>query len=269
MNLSVGTAIFYFRPFHEALEIIFKAGFDSIEFDLYWKGGRFEMAQHLKQFSHTKAIKLVKDFGLEIVSIHEGGGLVSNSEFINPDLNRFLEELNAPPKCIVFHTPSIEGKPDYNWWINFKDNYINTLREYQKKCDLITIENMPNIEGYFYPVNTPDDLKLFTESNNFGITLDTTHFAENGVDPSIAARILKNQIRTIHLSDSTEKSRHVFIGDGDINWKEFFTELKHIKLHTLTLECSMTKSDLSDMKMNKRQLISRLKLAKKRLENFL
>lgn len=269
MNISVATATFYYRPFQEALEIISKAGFKFIELDLYWQGGRFEIAQHLKHFSYNKLIKLVRNYGLNITSVHEGGGLIINNECINPNLETFIGELQDPPNCIVFHTPHIEGDQDAKWMRKFLKKYENTLKSYQEKCEIVTIENMPNFDDYFCPINTPEDLNLFSESNNLGITLDTTHFTENGVNVNVAARVLKNQIRTLHISDYSDKKSHVFIGDGNIKWEELFSELNYPKIHTITLECSMATPELSDMKMDKKQLISRLKLARERLEDLL
>lgn len=48
MKIAVASATFYYLPFDETLDIVSKAGFKYIELDIYWKGGEWEMAQHLK-----------------------------------------------------------------------------------------------------------------------------------------------------------------------------------------------------------------------------
>jgi sugar phosphate isomerase/epimerase len=220
VHISVATANFYFLPFDQTLEIIADAGFEHIELDLYWEGGKWAMAQHLKDLKVREVVRMVNQSGLRVSSIHDGGGVIEDAHstqgFINPQLAAYLDQLGYPPGCIVFHTPHIEGSYDKRWWQTISDEIVKAAESYRSSQTSVTIENVPRFDGYYVPLTTPQELMTFVSDSELGVTLDTTHYAQIGVDVVWAARILKEKIRTIHLSDYLDGEAHVFIGDGNL-----------------------------------------------------
>jgi sugar phosphate isomerase/epimerase len=108
MKLSIASATFYNIPFKETLEIIKKAGFEYIELDIYWKGGdNWEAGQHLKNLKPRDVLKMVKESGLKISSLHDIGGVVysDNDSLISLDTYEYLEYGVDDIPCVVFHTP--------------------------------------------------------------------------------------------------------------------------------------------------------------------
>lgn len=273
MILSFATANLYTQPFEQVLEIVAEADFQNIELDMYWTGGRWAMAQHLKDVPVKRVVQMIQQSGLRISSIHDGSGTLesrqSTAGFINPDLDRYLDNMGYAPECLVFHTPHVEGQPEAGWWKWMAEEIVRSLEKYQKNCSFVTVENLPPLEGYFVPLLTPEDLNAFVVENGLNATLDTTHYAQMGTDIIEAARILKGVLKTIHLSDFKAERTHVFIGEGDLNLAGFFKAVDTHSLSAITLECSLTLVEKAHREMSKNELISRLREARIRIENLI
>jgi sugar phosphate isomerase/epimerase len=273
MKLSVATANLYLQPFEQVLEIIAEAGFQNIELDMFWEGKKWGMAQHLRDVPVKQVIQLVERSGLKISSIHDGGGVLehrhSTNGFINPDLDRYLSEMDYAPECLVFHTPHIEGSPGNGWWEKISEEIVRSLEKYQKACSFVTIENMPLLDGYFVPLITPDELNAFVAKNGLGVTMDTTHYAQIDIDIVEAARKLSGNIKTIHLSDFKAGRTHVFIGVGELDFSGLFDVIDKGSLCAITLECSLSPLDNPHQEMSYTDLASRMREARKRLESLL
>ncbi|HET9280038.1 MAG TPA: TIM barrel protein, partial [Flavitalea sp.] len=136
-------------------------------------------------------------------------------------------------------------------------------------CCFICIENMPLFDGYFVPLVTPEALNDFVRRDGLNVTLDTTHYAQIGIDILEAARILGRNIKTIHLSDFKDGRSHVFIGEGELDLQGFFDVIDIEHINAVTLECSLTSINDPNHEMNYNELISRLKEAKTRIERLL
>ena len=203
MQLSVATANFYYLPFAQTLDIIAESGFQFIELDLYWKGGDWEMAQHLKDLKVNEVIPLISRSGLTVSSIHDLGGMLTDARstrgFINPRLASYLDALGYAPECIVLHTPHIAGDYDQRWWQAISTGVAQAAGAYRKPATTVTVENLPFCAGYYIPLATPQQLLDYTDTHDLGVTLDTTHYAQLGIDVVQAARVLKDRIRTVHL----------------------------------------------------------------------
>ena len=273
MLLSVATANLYFQPFEQTLEIIAKAGFQNIELDMFYAGKEWAMAQHLRDVPIKRVVRMVERSGLRISSIHDGSGVLdtehSLSGFINPALDLYISEMGYAPECLVFHTPTIEGNPGNGWWERISGELADSLERFRKIFSFVTIENLPLIDGYFVPLITPEELKAYVVENSLGATIDTTHYAQMGVDILEAARILGRNIKTIHLSDFKADRTHVFIGDGELNLSGFFDSLDKESVNAITLECSLSATDRSSQEMSYEELVSRMKEARLRLESLL
>ncbi len=98
---------------------------------------------------------------------------------------------------------------------------------------------MINFEGYIVPLLNPIEMLKFTTENNIYINIDTTHYAQIGIDISEAAQILRERVKTVHLSDFSYPKAHVFVGEGTLDLKSFINHLDITKLHAATLECNI------------------------------
>jgi sugar phosphate isomerase/epimerase len=272
MQLSVATANLYFQPFEQVLQIIAGAGFQNIELDLFWERKEWAMAQHLRGMPPGRVVRLVQQAGLRISSIHDGGGVLedagSSLGFVNPALDQYLSAMGGAPDCLVFHTPHVEGSLGPGWWERISDEIVGSLAKYRAACSFITIENMPLFDGYSVPLAAPEALSAFALKNDLGITLDTTHYAQIGIDIVEAARILGGAIKTVHLSDFKAGKAHVFIGDGELDLAGFFDVVDRQSLNAITLECSLSSRDHPDDGMSYNEAVGRLGEARARLEHF-
>jgi sugar phosphate isomerase/epimerase len=273
MQISVATANLYFKPFEQVLEIIAEAGFQNIELDLFWSRKQWTVAQHLKDVSSKHVIQMVQRAGLRISSIHDAGGVLeeecSIKGFLNPALDQYLSELGYPPDCLVFHTPHVEGNPGAGWWERISDEIVCSLEKYRKACSFVCIENMPLFDGYFVPLVTPEALNAFAARDGLSVTLDTTHYAQIGIDIVEAARKLGENIRTVHLSDFKEGRSHVFIGEGQLDLSGLFDVLDKESLNAVTLESSLSYINDPHYAMNYNELVSRMREARLRIEHWL
>lgn len=273
MFISVATANYYHLPFEQALEIIALSGFQNIELDLFWERKGWAMAQHLRGIAPYEVVRQIRQAGLIVTSIHDGGGVLDGPEtirgLINPQLADYLDCLGYAPDSLVFHTPHIEGKLNGDWWRGFSGRVAAALEPFRSACRCLTIENMPFFDGYFVPLTTPEALMEFVTQTGLGITLDTTHYAQIGVDITLAAKTLYGKVNTIHLSDYQDGSRHVYLGDGELDFCAFFKALDAAALSLVTLESSPVRSGENLAGMETSGYIERLILAQNRLKQMI
>jgi sugar phosphate isomerase/epimerase len=272
MRISFATANFYFLPFDETLEIIAEAGFQNIELDLFWEWKQWTMAQHLRDIPVSQAIQSVQRSGLKVTSIHDGGGVLndhnSTVDYINPRLDEYLDRLGYAPEYLVFHPPHAVGDPGPDWWSNISRDILQALDPYRAVCDHLRLENMPFFDGFTIPLTTPEELRAFVAQNELGVNVDTTHYAQIGVNLLDAARILRDRIHSVHLSDYLDGKSHVFIGEGKLDLAGFLRLADPAVLDTVTLECSVSTADKSDRQMRPIELVERLKLLMAKVESL-
>ncbi len=271
-TISFATANLYFHPFEAALEIIAEAGFQNIELDLFWERKEWAMAQHLRGFAPKEVARMVRRSGLKITSIHDTGGILEKADstlgFINPALDEYLGCLDSTPDCLVFHSPHTEGDPDAGWWERISGRIAADLDRYRKAGACVTIENMPNFSGYAISLIAPAALNAFAAQKGVGVTLDTTHYAQIGVDIIEAAQILKENIRTIHLSDYLAGRTHVFVGEGALPLPGLFAAIDRERLCAVTLECSLSTINKPAQEMEKAELVGRLSEVHNKVEQL-
>lgn len=272
MKTSISTATLYWIPFERSLEMIAAAGFQNIELDLFWERKEWAMAQHLKDVPIPQAVHYIEKAGLRIISIHDGGGVLKSADaplgFINPDLDRYLDAMGYAPECIVYHTPHLEGTAENGWFERISGELVEALDQYRPVCTL-SIENMQTFAGYTVPLTLPGEIKDFVEENNLGVTMDTSHYTEMGVDILQVAEVLGAAIKTIHLSDCTQVRRHAFIGDGELDLAGLLSAIDRERLISVNLECTLSTVEKSERDMNTDELISRMREARLRLEAYL
>ncbi len=272
MFISVATANYYHLPFEQTLEIIALSGFQNIELDLFWEHKGWAMAQHLRGVAPREVVRQIHQAGLTVTSIHDGGGVLDGPDtirgLINPQLVDYLDCLGYAPDNLAFHTPHIEGALNGDWWRGFSSRVATALEPYRATCRCLTIENMPFFDGYFVPLTTPEALMEFVTQTGLGVTLDTTHYAQIGVDITLAAKTLYGKVNTIHLSDYQNGSRHIYPGDGELDFSAFFKALDAAALYSVTLESSPVRAGEHLAGMETAGYIKRLTLAQQRLKQM-
>ena len=101
---------------------------------------------------------------------------------------------------------------------------------------------------------------------NFQANFDTGHFSAQRENVVLALKKLEGKFANIHISDNDPvNANHVPIGDGSIDWLEFFRVLKEMKYEGyLGLDLGMSKAIASDYRKSLdriRQIASKLKLS--------
>ena len=193
----------------------------------------------------------------------------SISSYINPSLDEYLDHLGYAPDCLVFHAPHIEGSRDLEWWNKISDKIANALNQYRGKCSFVTIENEPLFCGYYVSLATPGELNAFATQNDFGVTLDTNHYAQMGIDIVEAAKILKENVKTIHLSDYLPGKTNVFIGEGELDFPKFFDVIDRDHVNAITIECSISPVDQPGQEMSYNEIVRRMREVRIKSEKML
>jgi len=234
MHLSISTGTFYMVPFAKTLELIRRAGFEYIELLQYWKGGRWEMGQHLRGIPPAEALKMAEDSGLRISSLHDGGGIVEEAvpSVISRSTYEYMQYGKIP--CVVFHPP-MKYTGDQADYLARAARDLKQLRELAVVC----VENLFPVEGLSTSLLDPSDMLAFVTEHDIFTTIDTTHCAQTGLDLAHTAKILRERVRTVHLSDYTHPQSHVFVGEGTLDLRGFIRALDHGGSHALTLECDV------------------------------
>ena len=239
MITSISTANLFYIPFQDTLKIIKSAGFDHIELAGYWKGGDWEIAQHLKGIPTKDVLQMIEDNGLSISTLHDMGGIVENDSdtIISKSTYEYMESAKKDIPCVVFHTP-MKKTADQSWWGNYKKKTISDLEAFKGK-HITCIENLPLFDNYIVPLTKPGEMNDFLIEADIYVNIDTTHYAQCNIELGKAASHLKDRVKTIHLSDYQDGKSHIFIGDGELNFSEFAQKLNLDLLHAVTIECGV------------------------------
>lgn len=88
----------------------------------------------------------------------------------------------------------------------------------------------PTTEKHILQQAHDNPMKWQADIKAYGLhaTLDTTHLSSWGEEPSSFIRLLGPRLTHLHLSDYLEvtEEQHVFPGEGNIRWANFFKTLK-------------------------------------------
>ena len=128
-------------------------------------------------------------------------------------------------KGVVFHT-------NHNPYLSssaYKEHLMATTADYVAKL----LEQYPNIEIYIENMfdTTPDVLhgisKQLEGYKNYGVCLDWAHVNVYGHEQKAWIDSLGAYIKHMHINDNDLKDDlHLPIGDGKLNWEQFFAYYK-------------------------------------------
>jgi sugar phosphate isomerase/epimerase len=137
----------------------------------------------------------------------------------------------------VLHTPHCRTA-DLDWWRNYRPRALAELRALAGER-LVCIENMLPFPSYTVPLLDPAEMLAFSAEAGVYVNLDSTHYAQCGLDPRLAAEVLWPRTRTVHLSDYGDGHAHLFPGHGELDLAGFLARLDLSRLHALTIECGI------------------------------
>lgn len=135
---------------------------------------------------------------------------------------------------VTFHPgrlSSMREDKDKKWDVLL--NSVEKIAAYAKEQKVyVSIENMENRSKEL--VMNADDLNRFepmgSENEYFGVTLDFSHFATNGIlSPNL--KQLKLPIRNVHISQCVDKKPHLSLetAEGEVRLCEMMKELLEIE----------------------------------------
>lgn len=150
------------------------------------------------------------------------------------------------PEIVVLH-PSAGLVPKEEYAAR-KQALVRSLKEFTAYCKnlgiTVAVENLTEVSM----VQTSDDLLEIVEAvgDNIGICFDVNHLLAEPHKDFI--RKAGKYIITMHVSDNDGiKERHFLPGDGVIDWKELFAELKKINYQsTMIVECGQVMEGFPD-----------------------
>ena len=244
MHLSISTANFYQIPFRRALAAIREAGFEYVELGTFWEGGdNWAAAQHLRGVPPRDVLAMVRDSGLRIATLHDLGGVIEDGRdsVVAPDTYEYLALAGDEIPCLVLHTPHCRTTYAH-WWGDYRPRLRDDLCALNGER-VVCIENLLPFPGYTVPLLDPAEMLAFAVEAGVFVNMDSTHYAQCGVDPRVAAETLWPRTRTVHLSDYAEDDgrgrAHLFPGRGELDLAGFLARLDLERLHALTLECGV------------------------------
>ncbi len=211
----------------QTIDAIKNAGFDGVF--LQWYNKNWTISQQ-EQLNYCKNLGLEIEFchlGFEnINSLWEEGNL--GDELINGWL-RDLDEMhenNIPMVVLHLTTKKVAPKPNE---IGLKR--LSKVVEYAKNKNIKVAFENTKIWGYLEYVF--DNLNY----DNMGICLDSGHYHCHFNDQFSWERF-KNKIFAVHLHDNDKSDdQHLLIGDGTLDWTDFYNNLKQTNYHgAITLE---------------------------------
>ena len=257
MKLGVSTSGYaHDCKINEYMLRIKKAGYDSVDFDLY---DYYNQIMHPCWMSWADGVRqAVFDAGLTVGQTHAQLGIFTASDLqYEPPPKIFYRNIKICEllecKEIVFHpvlySAVVETKELYEELVEYNVRWFSELIEPAKLSGVhISIENTN--DGRLQKLTAPftracDMMELIDRINepSFGICLDTGHAHIMSQDIPEMVRIFDKRLRTLHLNDNLGKitpvhpDQHLFPGAGSIDFFSIFSALKDIDFTgTINLE---------------------------------
>jgi sugar phosphate isomerase/epimerase len=111
------------------------------------------------------------------------------------------------------------------------DAFSTLVEAAEENRVVITVE--PVFGMLVHDYYTAKEFLSYFDSNYLGINLDPSHFVVSGNDPVWAAQMLGEKVKHVHVKDAFGKPGGLgetfifpFLGEGVVNWREFFMALR-------------------------------------------
>jgi len=151
---------------------------------------------------------------------HKDNEIVKQSEIVMCNLIRNCSSLNISDIVIpCVDSSSLKNEDDFNMFIENTKKIIEIAEKYNINLNLETDLN-PTVFGQF--------LSEF-ESSKITVNYDTGNSASLGFNVIEEFKSYGHRITDIHIKDRKLNGGSVMLGEGDVNFKDFFESLKLIK----------------------------------------
>ncbi len=230
MDFGISTKVLWEYSLKEAISIAGELNYDVIELwidDIISSGLKAdEIVGLTEKYGLKRAVHLRTD-DLNIASFNEGirrESLEQTKRGIQMASEIEANEATLHPGRKTSKTNSVEEA----WEVQ-----LNSIKELAKTAEFcgvtLCVEGMEKISGEF--VLTPNDLGyVINECKNdaLGVTIDISHLQTIGDAVSILKESKNLPVCNVHISQTTAHALHLplFAGEGDIDYKKIFTELK-------------------------------------------
>jgi len=144
-----------------------------------------------------------------------------------PVVNMFTGPMTWDPKALRLAKDISEGAA----WSSVIDSFTDLVECAEKERVTLTVEPVFGMVVHDY--YTVREFLSYFKSDRIAVNLDPSHFVLYGNDPVWAASRLGRKVRHVHVKDAFGKPggfgetfSFPFLGEGLIDWRAFFTELK-------------------------------------------
>jgi sugar phosphate isomerase/epimerase len=120
----------------------------------------------------------------------------------------------------------VPGLPDHA--INSQEAWLSTARRFTEISDVLRGHDMRlgyhnhAVEFKMLNGSRPWDTFFGNSSKDVIIELDLGNAGYGGADPVAALKRFPGRVRFVHVKDYTAAEPDLMVGDGDMNWREFF-----------------------------------------------
>lgn len=242
MRLSVETHVLHKRYGDEiAIQMLKKAGFDSIDYSFYWLEEADEcLGEHYREYAQ-KIRTLLEQNCMTCNQAHAPFTMSYSNQFdeSDPEYSRLVRSIESAAIMgadnIVVH--SLKTPPAVD---NFAYNlaYYKSLQPYCEKFGIcIAIENLfahdhkcRCIRGRLHTPALLHEMIAMLESPFFVVCIDVGHAALTGYEPQDIIRQFDNKtLRSLHIHDNDYlDDRHTLPYAGSLHWHEIMQALKDI-----------------------------------------
>jgi len=236
----VSPAVWKAPPPSDAMEVLKRAGYDGVEWML---GQHFRTAAEMKQLigeTRKKGLGIsdvmcwqdfvTSDAGKRKARVSVLKEMIEAAGSASvPLLNTFTGPMTWDPKALRLGKDISEGDA----WSSVVDSFSDIADFAEKKGVTVTIE--PVFGMLVHDYYTVKEFLSYFNSDCLAVNLDPSHFVLYGNDPAWAVKMLGGKVRHVHVKDAFgrpgafgETFNFPFLGEGAVNWNEFFTELRGV-----------------------------------------
>ena len=201
----------------DCIEFIFD--YDLFEMNPLMSKDGIESIKKNIDLTEVKVKSVCADYFMEKPFHHINNEIVKQSEIVMCELIRNCSALNVTDIVIpCVDSSSLKNEHDFNLFIKNTKRIIEKAEKYNINLNLETDLN-PTLFGQF--------LSEFT-SSKISVNYDTGNSASLGFNVIEEFKSYGHKITDIHIKDRKLNGGSVMLGEGDVNFKDFFESIKSI-----------------------------------------
>jgi sugar phosphate isomerase/epimerase len=236
LKVSFSTACLYIYPLRKTFELAKRAGFDGVELvvgpEVEWRGSRYVM-------------RLSQEYDLPVLTVHPPLFAIPGWSKSQITIEPYLDKLSGIARSVgapvaVVHMPRTRRIDDA-----IGRGFVSKLVSVRDRLDgtgpRLALENSPRFRerDAAYVLRSLADLREFADTNDFQMTLDTSHIGTWNVDLIDSIGYFDGRLANVHFSDLREVPgwvmrqpplhsylrQHQMPGSGYLPLKEFLRVL--------------------------------------------